>query len=360
MATRRANVTIRDVAKKAGVSVATVSRVFNDSDLVVAKTEDRIKRIALELNYIPSGSARSLSIRKTETIGLLLPDLYGDFFSEIIRGADSAARSAKYHLIVSSSHSNTSELDAAVKTLSGKVDGMIIMSPHLDSSTYLRSVLKAMPTVILGSSSNLGKTDYITIDNVGGARQIAQHLLQLGHQRLVIIRGEKANIDAEERLKGYLEVMDNSGRPVSKEDIVEGDFTEESGYESAKRLLARQNRPTAIFASNDSMAIGVLRRFREEHVAVPDEIAVAGFDDILISSYVHPGLTTVHVDISQLGIRGVNCLLNSLFGKRTGNLEQRFVLPAKLVIRESTVPSTKSKNTRSPLKMHIPGEEVLP
>jgi LacI family transcriptional regulator len=335
---------MRDVAKKAGVSIATVSRVLNESDLVVAKTEDRIKKIAKELNYIPSASARSLSIQKTETIGLLLPDMYGDFFSEIIRGADSAARSSKYHLIVSSSHSNPEELDAAVRTLSGRVDGMIIMSPHLDSSTYLRSVLKAMPAVILGSSSDLGKADYITIDNVGGARQIVEHLLHQGHHRIVIIRGEKNNVDAEERLKGYVEAMEQSGRQVSPEDIIEGDFTEESGYEAAKKLLGRTVKPTAVFASNDSMAIGVLRRLREDDISIPGEVAVAGFDDILISTYVHPPLTTVHVDISQMGILSVHCLLTSLVGERSSDSEQRYVLPANLIIRESTMRLNVSGN----------------
>ncbi len=337
MATRKTNVTMRDVAKKAGVSVATVSRVLNDSDLVVAKTEDRIKKIAKELNYIPSASARSLSLRKTETIGLLLPDIYGDFFSEIIRGADSTARNRKHHLIVSSAHNNAEELDAAVRTLSGRVDGMIIMSPHLESSTYLRSVLKAMPAVILGSSIDIGTADYITIDNAGGAKQVVNHLLRQGHKRIAIIRGEKDNVDAEERLKGFCEAMRQSANQVSDDDIVAGDFTEESGYNAAKQILASKVRPTAVFASNDSMAIGVLRKFREERIGVPREIAVAGFDDIIISSYVHPSLTTVHVDISQMGILSVISLLTTLDGERSPNSERRHVLPADLVIRESTM-----------------------
>jgi LacI family transcriptional regulator len=222
MTSAKTNVTIREVAKKAGVTVATVSRVLNDSGLVVAKTETKIRKIARELNYIPSASARSLSIQKTETISLLLPDMYGDFFSEIIRGADLAARNAKYHLLVSSSHSNTEELDAAVKTLSGRVDGMIIMSPHLESSTHFRSVLEAMPTVILGPTRDLGKANYISIDNVGGARQVLQHLLKRGHTRIAIIRGERDNVDAEERLSGYTDVLKESGIAFSDENIVRG------------------------------------------------------------------------------------------------------------------------------------------
>jgi LacI family transcriptional regulator len=336
MTSPKTNVTIREVAKKAGVSVATVSRALNDSGLVVAKTETKIRKIARELNYIPSASARSLSIQKTETISLLLPDMYGDFFSEIIRGADLAARNAKYHLLVSSSHSNTEELDAAVKTLSGRVDGMIIMSPHLESSTHFRSVLEAMPTVILGPTRDLGKANYISIDNVGGARQVLQHLLKRGHTRIAIIRGERDNVDAEERLSGYTDVLKESGIAVSDENIVEGDFTEDSGYNAAARLVRQTIRPTAIVASNDSMAIGALRRLREENIGVPDEIAVAGFDDILISNYVHPPLTTVHVDISQLGTLSVNLLMASLSQSQPQRPEQRYVLPTELVVREST------------------------
>jgi LacI family transcriptional regulator len=209
---------------------------------------------------------------------------------------------------------------------------------------YLRSVLKAMPGVILGSSNDIGTADYITIDNAGGARQVINHMLQQGHKQIAIIRGEKDNVDAEERLKGYIEAMGESNNRVSDDDIVEGDFTEESGYDAGKKLLARTTRPTAVFASNDSMAIGLLRRFREEGIAVPKEIAVAGFDDIIISSYVRPALTTVHVDISQMGILSVNSLLTSLVGVRSPDSKRRHVLPASLVIRESTMQMPNPKN----------------
>jgi LacI family transcriptional regulator len=336
MDSRRNSVTMRDVAKKAGVSVATVSRVLNDSNLVVAKTEKKIRKIAHELNYIPSATARSLSIRRTETIGLLLPDMYGDFFSEIIRGADLAARNAGYHLIVSSSHSNTEELDAAVRTLSGRVDGMIIMSPHLESSKHLHGIVKAMPTVIIGPSGDFGEASYLTIDNVGGAMQIVQHLLKQGHRRIMIIRGEKGNQDAEERLQGYVDTMMAAGIRITNDEVILGDFTEQSGYDATGILLDRAVMPTAIFASNDSMAIGALRCLREKNVPVPGQIAVAGFDDILISRYVRPSLTTVHVDTSQLGILAIKNLLDSFAGVHTSHENQRHTLPAKLIVREST------------------------
>lgn len=334
MVTRKSNITIRDVAKKAGVSVATVSRVFNDSDLVVAKTVDRIRKVARELNYIPSATARSLSIRRTETVGLLLPDMYGDFFSEIIRGADSAARNAGYHLIVSSSHSNTEELDVAVRTLSGRVDGMIIMSPHLESSVHLSSVLRALPVVILGSTRILGTADHINIDNVGGARQVVEYLLELGHRQIAIIRGEENNQDAEERLKGYLVALSANNIEAREDYIVFGNFTEQSGYDAARYLVNLKERPTAIFCSNDSMAIGALSALRAAELKIPEDISITGFDDIPVATFLNPPLTSVHVPILELGSMAVYRLFEQLRAP-TLRIAAHTLVPTTLSIRKS-------------------------
>ncbi len=326
--------TIRDVAKKAGVSVATVSRVFNSSDLVVAKTEGRIRKIAAELNYVPSASARSLSLRKTETVGLVLPDMYGDFFSEIIRGTDLTTRSHKYHLIVSSSHSNTEELDRAFKTLSGRVDGMIIMSPNLDSSVHLDSVLNMLPTVIIGSTSVLRQTDHLNIDNVGGAAQVVTYLVKQGHRRIGLIRGELGNQDAEERLRGYQEALIKHGIPVLDELITVGDFTEQSGYDCAKMLLTRNERPTAIFCSNDSMAIGALSALREAGLRIPEEMSVCGFDDIPVAKFLNPPLTSVHVPIYEMGSKAAVRLFERLQNPSLWTASH-ILVPTSLSIRKS-------------------------
>ncbi len=333
---RKANVTIRDVAKQAGVSVATVSRVLNNSNLVVAKTGNRIRKIASELNYIPSASARSLSLQKTETIGLVLPDMYGDFFSEIIRGADLAARNLKYHLIVSSSHSNTVELDAAVRTLSGRVDGLIIMSPHLESSSHLTSILKALPTVIIGSTAILQESDHITIDNAGGAGEVVKYLVGLGHRKIGIIRGEEDNQDADERLEGFTDAMAAYDIPMPEEYSVLGDFTEQSGYDAAKRLINRAARPTAIFCSNDSMAIGALSAIRHAGLRVPDDVSVCGFDDIPVSQFLNPPLTSVHVPIDQLGSTGATRLFERLTSGGSWK-EKHIFVPTSLSIRNSCI-----------------------
>ena len=332
----KARVTIREVARSAGVSVATVSRVFNNSDLVVKQTEEKIRSVARRLNYIPNASARSLSMKRTETIGMLLPDMYGEFFPEIIRGADAVARKERYHLLVSSSHSNREELETAIKLMSGRVDGFILMSPHFDDKSILMKFIQSIPTVFLSTTPALSNTDAITIDNVGGAKLATRHLIDRGHHRIAIVKGCDENADAKERFQGFLSAMKSGGESLREEYVLSGDFTERSGFAAAEKLLALSSRPTAVFASNDEMAIGVLRHLRERGVSVPDEIAVAGFDDIQISSLIHPSLTSIHVNISELGSLAVERLLFLLNSTAQQTPRKRIVLPATLIVREST------------------------
>lgn len=336
MSKQKARVTIHEVARRAGVSVATVSRVFNHSDLVVKQTGEKIRSVAHRLNYIPNASARSLSLKRTETIGMLLPDMHGEFFSEIIRGADAVAHKERYHLLVSSSHSNREELETAVKMMSGRVDGFILMSPHFDEKSLPMQFIQTIPTVFLSTTFALGKNDAITIDNIGGAKQATQHLIDRGHRRIAIVKGDDENEDAKERFQGFLSAMRNAGQSRQDKYILNGDFTERSGFAAAEKLLSLSPRPTAVFASNDEMAIGVLRHLRVRGVSVPDEIAVAGFDDIQTSSLIHPSLTSIHVNISELGSLAVERLLFSLNSGQRRTSSRRIVLPATLIVREST------------------------
>lgn len=332
--------TIHDVAKDARVSVATVSRALNDSPLVAEKTKQYVESIASRLHYVASASARSLSTRTTETIGVLLPDIYGEFFSELIRGADAVARKQNYHLIVSSSHSNKQELLNAIKLVSGRVDGLVVMSPHMDEDTSMSPFLNTLPTVVLSSSVAASSFDAIKIDNVGGGKQVTRHLIERGHKRIAIVKGDPGNADSEERYSGYTAALEEAGIPLTDGYVIQGDFTESSGYQAAAHLLALRQRPTAIFASNDEMAIGVLRCLRSQSVDVPKEIAVAGFDDIQISSLIHPSLTTVHVDISLLGSLALEKVLQRIRYGRQKREPANTVLPVHLIVRESTALSS--------------------
>ena len=327
-------ITIREVAEKAGVSVATVSRVFNESGPVKDGTRERIRRIAKELRYIPNGAARSLTTSETHTIGVLLPDLYGEFFSELIRGMDQAVRASRRHLLVSSAHDGIGELEAAMRAMSGRVDGLIVMSPDLDADVLEANLPVGLPVVLVNCALESEVFDTVTIDNRGGAASMVRHLVEHGHRRIALIQGAAGNHDAQERSRGYRDALEAEDIAYDPGLVFDGAFTERSGYEATQEVLRLGARPTALFAANDSMAIGALRAFREAGVRVPDDIAVTGFDDVPVARYVSPALTSVHDSINEMGARSVEWVLRAL---ETGadHVSDTLVLPTRLVLRES-------------------------
>ena len=293
-----------------------------------------MREAARELHYVPNALGRSLSRQKTDAIGLLLPDLFGEFFSELMRGSDQTAKTAHYHLIVSSSHNNREEIEATLHTLRGRVDGLVIMSPHIDESTLERNLPRGLPVVLLNCYLDRHRYDSLVIDNYGGAYAMVAHLLGHGHRRIAAVSGNPANIDASERLRGYRAAMKDAGGEEDDALVVEGAFNESSGYEAGLQLLALPRTPTAIFASNDSMAIGVLSALREAGVRIPEDIALAGFDDIPIATYLTPSLTSVNVGIHSLGVRAIDLLLEAVRNKNT-HVRRQAVLPTTLSLRGS-------------------------
>ncbi len=327
-------VTIKEVAKAAGVSTATVSRVLNKACPVDEETRRRVEAATKTLNYFPSALGRNLSTLRTEALGMLLPDLYGEFFSEVIRGADETAQLHRYHMFVSNAHNDRENIVTMLQMLRGRVDGVVIMSPHIDATTLRAQLPKDIPVVLLNCQIKNDVCDSINIDNINGARQIVQHLLQHGHREIAIIRGTNNNLDAEERLAGYYQALRDAGLEPSEALILHGDFSDVSGYEAAKRILALSPRPTAIFASNDSMAVGVLSALRDMRVSVPQEIALAGFDDIPMARYLSPALTTVRVSIRELGAMAIRKLLEVL-RQKSEDKQAHTLLSTTLAIRES-------------------------
>lgn len=329
------NVTIRDVAARAGVSVATVSRVFNQKGPVREETVRRVMDVAGELQYVPHAGARSLSTRSTRTIGVVLPDLHGEFYSEVIRGIDLAARASGYHLLLSGSHADREEMRAVITAVRGLVDGLIVMSPDLDPAALCGELPPGIPAVLLNAKAD-GRPS-ITIDNAGGARDVVRHLVSLGHTNIAFISGPAHNNDAEQRRRGFRAGARQHG--VHAVEIA-GNFTEQSGYEAANRILALEPRPTAVFAANDSMAIGALSGFRDAGVDVPGKMALVGFDDIPIARFLDPPLTTVKVPIAELGRRGLQILLGTHASQPPARLE------TSLVVRRSC--GAERKNNPQP------------
>ena len=326
--------TIKDVAREANVSVATVSRVFNDSGPVSEGTRTRIREVAARLRYSPNGAARSLITNRSSTIGVLLPDLYGEFFSEVIRGMDQAAQPSGYHLLVSSSHDAKDEIEAALRAMRGRVDGLIVMSPHLDAPSLVANVPPTLPIVLLNCAVTGDGYDALTIENQRGAYAMVQHLIALGHRSIAMITGANGNYDATERLLGYRRAMTDAGIAVPQSWEIAGDFTESAGFRAVTTLLAMPNRPTAVFAANDAMAIGALSALRDAGVRVPDDVAVVGFDDIPLARYMSPPLSSVHVAIAELGTQAVRTLVHAIDCKNEHS-RSHHRLPTTLVIRKS-------------------------
>ncbi|MEO7052657.1 MAG: LacI family DNA-binding transcriptional regulator, partial [Rhodanobacter sp.] len=292
--------TIKDVAREAKVSVASVSRALNGGRGVTAATSVRIRAAADRLQYIPHAAARMLITRRTHTVGALLPDLYGEFFSELIRGVDLAARARGLHLLVSSSHDGGEEAATAVRSMQGRVDGLLILSGRVDAAFLRTNLPRALPVVLLNSAVRDPAYGVLNMDNRAGAAAMVRHLLQAGHADVALVAGPDGNFDARQREEGYRAAMAKYA-PAARLNIVAGDFTEESGYHAARQLLAQATRPRAVFAANDMMAVGCLGAFREAGVRVPRDIALAGFDDIPVARYVTPALSTVRVRIADFG-----------------------------------------------------------
>jgi len=326
--------TIKDVAREASVSVATVSRVFSGAGVVREVTARRVRDVARALRYAPHGGARSLITRRTHTLGVLLPDLYGEFFSELIHGIDVTARREGYHILVSRSWEGRTEIEEAMRAMKGRVDGLLLMSPDVDAES-LGNIPQGLPVVLLCTPAGGATVDSIMIDNFRGAREMVRHLISLGHRRIAIIKGAAGNYDAAERLRGYRAALRDAGIDLDRALERDGDFTEAGGYAAAAELLSMTPRPAAIFAANDSMAIGALSALRESGVRVPDEIAVGGFDDIPLARYMDPPLSSVRVAIADIGALGVEALLDSIMHKN-GRGPQKKRVSTELVVRRST------------------------
>ena len=322
--------TIRDVAKAAHVSVATVSRTLNGIESVAAKTRDRVLRAVGELDYVPHSGARALSSSRTDTIGVLLPDLHGEFFSELIRGIDLAARARGLHLLLSSSHGDPAEAAAALRAMRSRVDSIIVMVPNVGGESLVDADKGAVPMVFLGSNGLRGSHSSFAIDNFAGAFAITEHLVASGRKAVAFVAGPADNVDAGERLRGYRAAVKRFG---ALERIVNGDFSEQSGRDAARAFIG-DNRPDAIFCANDMMAIGCCGVLKEAGIAIGEGIGVAGFDDIPIAHYAEPGITTMNVRIAEMGASAAEKLIALIGGAPLG--EEMTILTPQLVARGST------------------------
>jgi LacI family transcriptional regulator len=344
--------TVRDVAREAGVSVASVSRALNGHSNVAPATRDRVFAAMRKLNFVPHAGARNLTRQRSDAIGVVLPDLFGEFFSEIVRGIDQVAHRCGKQLLLANMHGSAHETAAAIRAMRGRVDGLLVMPPQVDEAFFKENLAHGLPTVVINHDASALDLPSVAIDNYAGAYRMTQHLIERGCRRIVHIAGPRHNGDARERQRGFADAMaDILGErsPV----IATGDFTEDGGRQAAHTLIAGKMPFDAIFAANDVSAIGCLASLTDAGIAVPGQVAVAGFDDIPFARFLAPSLTTMEVHIVELGATAMEMLLQVMHGSSAGGQRHRILTP-ELVIRQS------SGGVRFIQQIDPPGPETKP
>jgi LacI family transcriptional regulator len=339
--------TIRDVAEEAQVSIATVSRVLNGNARVSEETRLRVESAAARLDYWPNLAARSLTRRASDVLGVLLPDLYGEFFSEVIRGIDSSVRERGQQVLLSSTRARTEEVLSAARSMRGRVDGLIIMAPEAAGEEAIGVIVRRYPTVLVGPRSPVKGCHTVTIANRKGAFRVVEHLIGSAGGPVAIVRGPARNVDAVARLRGYRDALRAAGITPDPEWELQGEFTERSGYRAGREILGRKARPRAVFCANDSMAVGLLRAFRRAGVRVPEEMAVAGFDDIALARHLDPPLTTARVDARRLGAEAVRLLVEKDRPPMNAH-GSRSIMRTDLVVRDSSSPNGSTPELPEP------------
>jgi LacI family transcriptional regulator len=328
--------TIKDVAALAGISYTTVSHVVNNTRPVSQEVRLKVEAAIKSLDYVPSAVARSLKAKTTATIGLLVPNSLNPYFAELARGIEDYCERNGYCVILCNSDDNPDKQRSYLRVLLEKrIDGLIVASAGGDSGLAQGLAGVKTPMVIVDRGLDGVDADLVRIDHEYGAYLATRHLLELGHRDIATISGPASTSVAQMRLAGYCRALKEAGVEVRQERMLESDFTSTGGYNAAAMLLAN-NPPSAIFAGNDMIGIGVLRAAAERNVRVPSELSVIGFDDIQMSRYVYPALTTVGQSILQLGEMAAEVLLRRIASPNLGT-DQRIVTPS-IVLRESTAP----------------------
>ncbi len=327
--------TIREVAEVAGVSYATVSHVINNTRVVSPETRQRVLNAMAELNYRPNALARSLRQGKTNTIGLVLPDSANPFFAEISRSIEDAAFNKGYSVFLCNTELDTQRELFYVDVLSKKqVDGIIFVAAgdQTDSLDFLAR--EGMPVVMIDRNVPNVQVDAVLPDHQLGGFIATQHLVQLGHQRIACIAGPSSITPSAERITGYRNALEQAAIPFDEKLVMRGDYHAQSGMEITHSILQMSPRPTAIFALNDLMALGALRAAAEAGCSVPQDLAVVGYDDLELSQFTNPPLTTIAQPKKEIGRQAVSLLVDRIL--ENGRPPRRLVLPPALIVRDST------------------------
>ncbi len=325
---------IHDVAKRANVSIATVSRVVNPGrHKVNPETAEKVRAAVKELDYRPNALARALQMKKTMTIGVIIPDISNHYYAEIVRGIQGVADRAGYNIILQNTDRDPDQIVKSIYLLREKiVDGIIFSGGTINGYEPLSALKELRERVVV-----IGRHDVdfpaIMVDNIAGATLAVEHLIEMGHSRIGLIGWSEKSTTAKDRLSGYKNALAQNSCPYDQSLICQGSLTPESGYNQAKILLSQENRPTAIFAGNDQMAFGAIYAAIEMGLRVPEDIGVIGFDNIPLSSFFVPPLSTIAVPMSALGSDSMETLMGLIAGEQVSRMKLH---QTKLIVRKST------------------------
>ncbi|WP_339226005.1 LacI family DNA-binding transcriptional regulator [Oceanobacillus sp. FSL K6-2867] len=326
-------VTIQEVAKKAGVSTATVSRVLNNRETVKEKTRIRVEQAIEELNYEPSALGRNLRNSESRLLLVLIPSISNPFYTEIINGIEDTAISKGYNILLCETDSNPKREAIYFNMVRNRLaDGIILMDPTVNRKN-LYDLASRHPIVQCSEFDEQGEISYVTIDNELAAYQAVKHLIKIGNRKVALINTDEKYLYARERRSGYEKALHEFGLPIETKQMRETEQLEfEGGQQAMRSLLNDADRPDAVFAVSDVLAIGAMKEIQLQGLKVPDDIAVIGFDKISFSNMTNPTLTTIAQPMYKMGCTSANMIINKIRGKAVESL----ILDHELIIREST------------------------
>lgn len=336
-------VTVKDIAKEAGVSHSTVSRALHGNPLISDETSERIRQIALQMGYLPSAAARALKTKRSRVLGVVLSSVEDPFFSEILQGIEEVVQGSGYSLFIASADRDPDREQKIVQAMvERRADGVIICSTSFSSEQSGPLLQYGVPLVVVNNQAAEDFRYSIYHDDIDGSRQVTRHLIDLGHRRIGYIGNSASGRTTLDRLTGFRQEMEAFGLTVQPEFIYEASGGgPEHGISAAQYFLQLPNRPTALVCYNDMLAIGVLKSLQQAGVCVPQEISITGFDNIVFSAYTNPPLTTLDQPKRFIGTEAARLLLELLASSandESSNQQKVRILRGKLLVRESTAP----------------------
>lgn len=335
--------TIRDVAKIAEVAPTTVSRVLNNKGYISDETRQRVEAAVAELNYIPNALSQSLRYQKTDTVALVVSDITNPFWTTVARGVEDVCQAHSLHVILCNTDEKQDKLANYVNMLlQRQTDGFLLVPISSENDAVVRKILqKEVPLVVIDRRIEGVEVDTVRSASDEGTYLLTNHLLGLGHRHVAILTGAMEIYTSQQRISGYVRALEEAHIPVDEDLIVTGNFTTQSGYEMTKTILSRSGqRPTALIAGNNFVAVGILRRLKEMNLKIPDDISVVSFDRIPFDTNPDPFLTLVAQDPYVMGQRAAELLIQRI--SRQGHHSEEVILPLKFIKRRSAAPPSKN------------------